>query len=251
MDYKCWCCPAEAIWVCDCPQDSRSCEKHYRDHKKKYKRCLPDFVKDAIIESDNAIKCLELEYAKLTQDMMIEIENYYNQNLNYLHSKKNEARGFIYRKMNDEADGIKVWARTLNLKERDKNQFLFSMREILGIDSASSNIAIAVENLEQTCERIEEIENKFNYRNEENREFQIKVQDEENIKKMTVDEFMSKINKENYQSFEFEEIKYIMIELNFEGFKEEFITDRYQFIVQISHTNDKKYIFVCKFLSRL
>ncbi|OMJ65160.1 hypothetical protein SteCoe_38999 [Stentor coeruleus] len=161
--------------------------------------------------------------------------------------------------MQDKADAINDWTRTLNLKGRDKNQFLFSMRKVLGINDASSNIVIDVEKLkkdfeenkeklEQAYKKIEKIENEFNYCNEKNRElqYQIKVHGEENKKKLTAEEFMR-----NYQIFKFEEIKYIMLELNFERFKENFITNNFQFIVQISYTNDQKHIFVCKFLSRL
>ncbi|OMJ65065.1 hypothetical protein SteCoe_39497 [Stentor coeruleus] len=82
---------------------------------------------------------------------------------------------------------------------------------------------------------------------EENKKLQtqIKARDEENKEKSTIEHFMG-----NYEGFSFERIKYSMLELNFEGF-ENFISNECNFIVQISHTKDQKYLFVCKFLSRL
>ncbi|OMJ65737.1 hypothetical protein SteCoe_33954 [Stentor coeruleus] len=261
MDFKCWCCAAEAVFVCDCPQDSRSCENHYMDHKMKNKSCQSEYVKEDAIDIHNAIKSAELELAKISQDMVIEINNCFKQSLDYLHSKKDEARGFIYRKMKDEADAIKNWARALNLKERDKNQYIFSMKKVLSVD-ASSDIAIDVEKSkrdfeenekkyrELQCQMNEENEKKLEQAYKKNKELQCQI-DEENEKKLTVEKFMSKINKGRYEGLGIEGIKYNMLELNFEGFKETFINKSWNFIVQIDLTENQKYIFVCKFLSRL
>ncbi|OMJ64971.1 hypothetical protein SteCoe_40523 [Stentor coeruleus] len=143
--------------------------------------------------------------------------------------------------MKDEAGAIKDWARALNLKERDTNQFIFSMKNVLSVDSSSDTV-MDVEKLKKDFAKTEK---KLRRALKKNTKLQGKI-DEENKKKITVDKIFL-----NRFSSGIEEIKYNMSELNFEKFKETFIDKSWNSIEQIVFTEDKKYIFVCKFLSRL
>lgn len=70
---------------------------------------------------------------------------------------------------------------------------------------------------------------------------------EENKTKITLVEFLGKINKEKFEHMRLIQVINHMCELEFEEFNKKISLENLNFISQINLTNDRKYLFVCMF----
>ncbi|OMJ65178.1 hypothetical protein SteCoe_38909 [Stentor coeruleus] len=182
MDFKCSVsrCLEDVAWQCNCPEKFKFCLTHGKEmsNHSSLKKCLTESIKGKYLEllvkqCTNALNHVESDCIKLAQEMICEINDL------ILSEQKNKANTIVN------------WANTLSVLQREKNQYCFSVRKLLGIDNTNIKIVTDWErleeelktlrkNFEESCKKINGLEKELKNSNEANK----KLSDElENTKK--------------------------------------------------------------------
>ncbi|OMJ73745.1 hypothetical protein SteCoe_27515 [Stentor coeruleus] len=267
MDFKCSVgeCLESITWQCDCPEKLKFCLTHSKEmsNHSRLKKCHTVNIKEKCLgiladHYKNALNHFESDCIKLTQEMIYEINNCLNDNWNYLQKKKKEINDLILSEQNDKADTIVNWVNTLNILQREKNQYYLSVRQLLGIDNANikivtdlekleDNLKILKKNFQESCEKINGLEKEFINSNENNKKLSDELEDtkknlaQENKYRFSVEEFKKVLSNLNGS----DGFKIILTRLDLQDFLPIFIEGN-KVIDKALITNDNNYVFICE-----
>ncbi|OMJ90978.1 hypothetical protein SteCoe_6547 [Stentor coeruleus] len=159
-------CPRIAILKCNCKEQYKFCKSDMKKHSAVagcyYKSCDEAPVMLEIKDKENAFDNLSSEIIQLANNMIIEIKDSLEENLVYIQKKKNQANN-----ENEQVDNLVSWAKSFKLLNRNKSDFIISIKNLLSINQNSSNEFIDTEKPKNKIE-VEEMQKSLEQANSKN-----------------------------------------------------------------------------------
>ncbi|OMJ65220.1 hypothetical protein SteCoe_38776 [Stentor coeruleus] len=161
MDQSCGIpgCPEKASYECACKENYKFCKQHMEKHSA-LTYCLAKALDKGTLlfmirTKQNALDNLSTEITQLAKIMITKISNCLKENLTYISKEKRLIYNFIVNNQNEQADNLFAWAKNLQLLERNKVDFINSIKNILFIDPNFVNEMTTIEDLQRKCEKLE------------------------------------------------------------------------------------------------